>query len=428
MFIPDNSLLRQVSICEYYLKCIGNVTSRNKLTGNIPVRIFREALEIISRRHSFLSCIFFDQGDKIYYKKKASAVPLSIIENVKSEAERNNLYIQELNDSIDPYKQLWRVLLILDCKAEEINQDTDMEMILTLQHSICDGISILNLVKEIMEQIQALLAGKTLYETKPLPVSPALDTVLIDNSAFKNMNSIEGQDNEDFDRIESDFSIDKTRCKIHYIRDNFTAAETEALVAQCRSYGITVHAALCAAISKSTADIIDPAGRDLNLRLTSAVDLRRRFSFLPDKMHLVSYATLEPVMVANIHSGIPALAKQIMLALKGRLNKTNGLELIKAITECASYKDIANLRKIPVSLGISNAGKVDIAAEYNGFVLHATDFSASGKYNNIIMPVTTFNRSMGYLFLYTEPWFTTDCVQRLNQGFRQYLLDFIQDK
>lgn len=450
-------ILRPVSVLEYNARKFGIVVSRNKIRGKISLRQLHNALKVMVQRHPFLGAVFYHCDDTYYFKKKKDGlIPLTVREGVKTEEEKSRLYEEELNTPLNFYEQLWRVLIILDCREDEINARSHIEMILTVQHAICDGLSILNLAKEILEQTQALQQRTPLYENQPLPVMPPMDQylpgIIHSHSPFKMIRPFfipmdqvppgimhappdqapeeeEEIDYSTIDVLERDLSIPKNQCRIHYFDGTYSVPELRSLCGHCKHINVSVHGILAACMIKAISECVaTPPGRAVHLLLRNPVN--RRIQAAPDcggigNQHLMIFVVSELVLCpVGKTTTIIELAHQFMEKLDYEIKTHQALRRYQSVVESTEIAKI-NKEKDAQILTVSNVGLIDTRADYGDFELLGTNFISSNKHIALQFSFTDFSGYLDYVFLYTSPWYKTEMIKVLHERFKEHLSNYI---
>jgi hypothetical protein len=428
-------ILRPVSALEVNARAFGIAVSRSRIRGAIPLALFQEALEIIARRHPFLNAAVFDLEGKSYFcRNDFPAPPLEIREEVRSEAQRTALYEHELNARIDVRERLWRVLLVLDGRQNDLRSDSITEMIVSVQHSICDAVSILNLVQEILEQTSSLSRGGHLYEIKKLPVPSPFDEYLPDIIGQPTSEKLEskGCDRRDLlsiplDMLDRDLSIPKAECRIKSIQGEFKDFKLKRSCCKASSDGISLHGVLAACLLKAIADQIGgQVDRDFHLLMRNPVSWRKHVS-PPLENDFMEIFTVSELIITSFDrsTSILALARQFMNKLNREIAARSALRRYKAASEERSYEEINKEKEFQV-VTFSNVGKIDIQSDYGDFELMSTNYISSHRHLALQVSATTLNNHMFYVINYTHPWYKTELMERFHRCFREYFLQYGQ--
>jgi hypothetical protein len=454
----DGDLLRPVSVLEYNARNFGLVVSRNKIRGKLSLPKLHDALTVMMQRHPFLRAVFHKSAGRYYFRqKKDYPIPLSVREGVKTDEERRRLYEDELNVTFNYYEQMWRVLIVLDCSKDEINEDSHIEMILTFQHVICDGLSILNLAKEILEQTQALQEGRTLYENLPLMVIPPMDQYLPDiiqrpkpfHMARSRVTSMdhspldthhlpqvqdvaeEGElDYSTIDVLERDLTIPKSECRIRHFDGSYSVPELRSLSDHCKYLNISIHGVLSACIIKAISECVPaPSGRPVNLLLRNPVN--RRVQAAPDSGGIGNQYLMNFVISELIHCTVEKtttvidLAQQFMKKLDYEIESHQALRRYQAVVDSKAQESRINQEKDAQIMTISNVGLIDTPEDYGDFKLLSTNFISSNKLNVLQFSTTAFAGRLHYLLLHTSPCYDTALIQVLHHRFREHMQHYI---
>jgi hypothetical protein len=429
----NEDILRPISVLEYNARNFGIVVSRNKIRGKISLRRLHDALKVMVQRHPFLGATLYKFDENYYFKKRDCLIPLTIREGIKTEEERNRLYEEELNTPLNFYEQLWRVLIILDCNEDEINARSHIEMILVVQHAICDGLSILNLAKEILEQTQALQQGELLYENQILPVMPPMDQYLpgIMHAAPEQAPGEEAEeiDYSTVDVLDRDLSIPKNQCRIRYFDGTYSVPELRSLCHHCKHINVSVHGILAACMIKAISECVPiPSDRAVNLLLRNPVN--RRMQAAPDcagigNQHLMIFVVSELILCpVGKTTPIIELAHQFMGKLDYEIKTHQALRRYQSVVESTEIAKI-NKEKDAQIMTVSNVGQIDTRGDYGDFELLETNFVSSNKFNVLQFSFTACAGHLNYLLLYTSPCYKTELIKVLHQRFREHLHNYI---
>ena len=451
----SKNILRPVSVLEYNARKFGIIVSRNKIKGRISLRQLREALQIMKERHPFLNAVFHaGPGGNCFKKQPDSPLPLTVQEGVQTEEEKNRLYEEELNTPLDYHEQLWRVLVIFEGREQEITADSSIELILAVHHIICDGLSILNLAKEILEQIRALQQGEQLYENRPLPVMPPLDRylsrIIHSHEPFKMMRPFftpmehapfgilhfpqdqapEDQiDYETIDVLERDLSVPKNHCRIRYFDGRYSVPELRSLCAYCKHTNVSVHGILAACMIKAIGECVTaPSGREVHLLLRNPVN--RRIQASPQQggignQHLLNFVVSELIACpVGETTGILDLAHQFTEKLDYGIETHQALRRYQSVVESSELAKI-NKEKDKQIMTVSNAGRIDTRSHYGDFILQETNFISSNTHIALQFSLTAFDEHLNYVLLYTHPWYKTELIETVHRRFREHLFNYI---
>jgi len=427
----DDTLLRPVSILEYNARKFGIVVSRNRINGAMTIDQLRKALEIMAWRHPLLKASLYDVGEKAYFRKvEKFSLPLSIKENIRTEEEKNTLYEEELNTPINPYEKLWRVLLILDGPKDDMNARCGMELILSVQHVICDGLSILNLAKEILEQVRALQCGKPLYENEQLPVTPPFDEFLpgIIHASGASSTDEPPLDYGRMDTLGRNLAVPKEDCRIRYLSGRYSETEMKRLCRLCREREVSVHGIMAASMIKAIGESIDnPSGKELQLLLRNPVNRRKQVIPPLGNQPLLCFVASELIVCAvGKAKSTLAMGREIVNQLAHGMKVNKALKRYQAVVESVLSGQMDKEKYVQV-LTLSNAGMIDTPADYGQFELLSTNFISSNKHHAIQLSFTTFMNRLEYVMLYAHPWYQTALMYTLNRRFREILVEFLDD-
>jgi hypothetical protein len=247
---------RKLSTIEQVLD--GNVVYFVRLDGTLSLDRLRFALSRVQAKHPALRALIREERDGLYYEdNKAPEIPLRVVSRV-SEDDYGRECQTELH-TVFAHDQPQLRLVWLKSERES-------DLLLTTSHRICDGMSIIILVKELLRSLhrdEELVP----YETPTLrdmigghqPAKPW---------AFKLklflMNVILGL-------IPSSRRTPEN--KEHHLEWKSDAALLAALKRRCKAEGVSVHAALAVTLERSLFAVL---GRDKSPKwIDNPMDIRR---------------------------------------------------------------------------------------------------------------------------------------------------------
>jgi NRPS condensation-like uncharacterized protein len=273
------------------------------------------------------------------------------------------------------------------------------DLLLVCHHTICDGMSLVYLIRDIMTFL-----GDPGMEAEPLPVPPALDaacfpapagTGLLPGLIFNHFNKAWKKDrhvfNEnDYDRIFKNF-WDKE--KLYVITHSMKEDIISALASRCRKEGVTVNSAVCTAFNIAQNVIQKNATQFRNTGV--AVNLRSRMRETPGEgMGLFaggnsikleyapgkSFWILAQEFDKKAKNLLADKRKPYEWLLLNKLDQT----LIDAVffylfgsfenKTAASFAKLMRFDKKTPGLGVSNLGRLDIPLIYGPYRLKTIFF------------------------------------------------------
>lgn len=134
---------RKLSFLEHIVE--GNIVYLVRLEGAIDVDRLQSALARVQRKHPALRALIREEPDALYYEAdSAPDVPLRILPRVTDEDYRRECHT-ELTTALAYDKPQLR--------AVWLQSELENDLLLTTSHRICDGMSILTIVREVLRSL-----------------------------------------------------------------------------------------------------------------------------------------------------------------------------------------------------------------------------------------------------------------------------------
>jgi len=217
-----------------------------QITGETTIQRWREALDAVQQRHPLLSACIDTAFNRVPHFRRVTSrrIPLRVVTSPFTRWQRE--IAEEINGPFTPHQApLFRAVLL--------RQETHCIFILSSHHAVADGISLIFLLRDIL----LALSGHAL-ETLPLaPSREALFGAQQRTSPEAGLPSFAAQ-RPLLPRVEG---------------IKLTREQTTALGRRARAEGVTIHAAISAAVAIA-GRTIDESWRDNSLRIMSPSDIR----------------------------------------------------------------------------------------------------------------------------------------------------------
>lgn len=436
----SNKFKCKMGVMREYFRIPNNVAVIATVNGNIFEDDLIEALKKVARMHPMMGVrIVVDSNHDTWFTDEG-ALPLQLkIISRKSSRQWINVIENEHNIPFDFEKgPLIRFILL---KSVEIS-----DLIVICQHSICDGISLTNLIQDIMfllsnpetnvKRIDPVLPVSENFPAVPLRFKLKLlkNKMIMDRINRKWDKQRVVFDNEDYHDIHESYT-QKYKHKI--IVKELTDAQTSALVNWCHQNHVTVNSALSVALLAGKHDI--RGGSDgTNPMIQIAVNIRDQFKkpvervfgllaggikfefeYLPDKTfsdnvslfhqkvqhELNGNKILEPLIGYYIN---PTLVDGINFATYGRWvsDDFSRYEKISGFIQNKSNKAVAISDQIidnMPGLMISNLGNIKTQKEYGSLKLDQLHFvTSSSPFLDLVIGVVTVNGKLTLTLTYME--------------------------
>jgi hypothetical protein len=217
-----------------------------QITGHTTVQQWRDALDAVQQRHSLLSACIDTTYNRVPHFRHVPGrrIPLCVV--ASPHARWQQKIAEEVNTPFTPDQApLFRAVLL--------HQETHCVFILSSHHAVSDGISFIFLLRDIL----LALSG---YVLETLPLAPSREVLFGAQQRTSNEPGLP--------------SFAAKRPPIPYVEGVKLAPEqATALQRRAREEGVTIHAALSAALAIA-GRTIDESWRNNPLRIMSPADIR----------------------------------------------------------------------------------------------------------------------------------------------------------
>ena len=249
-----------------------NVTVWARLTGAPNPDALRRTADNMRVRHPLLGATIhlLDDGSAEFRFNEAPDLEVRIIEPQPGLSPSDHaLQAQKEPFDLDT-GPLARILLV--------QEEHHAVVILICHHTICDGRSLVGLLRDLLRHLGA--APSPVEEAVPPPsvtaehFSSAASPGTIERLALRSVNRrwrrcrVE-YDSDDYQRLHRDYWASGP----HVLTGGLSAERTRRLAEECRRAGITVHTALCAVFLMASEEVSETHGADRR-RISMAADLR----------------------------------------------------------------------------------------------------------------------------------------------------------
>lgn len=396
-----------------------HVVTISCIQGALSEEIVRQALDLIQCRHPRLNCCIIGESDSLRFEGGAMKIPLRVVECVHKQ-QWQEVVLAELNQKFESDKGLMRAVLV------RFENETDLSyLITTVHHAICDGLSCVQLQSEVLTYYQRIAAGESITQVPSLSALPPLPELLP-----KSMKGFRGFINGIFfllllkwqqilhrpETLGFEKSVPaQLRC-CGMVHRKLDVEITQQLVNLCRQEKTTVQCALCAAMMLAVASKITGEKRT-NVRLScrSYVDLRKRLhpTISNENMGVLASAVTS-YHTTQMNTSFWDLARDVKQQLEAIL------ESKRIFSPVLVFKQIVNSflthpYQVPVTVAVSNIGRVNIPETYGVFKLEEVSFvPAQALFGGVFAAaVSTFNDKMLLNFMFSEPSISRETIEEL---------------
>ena len=351
-----------------------------QIKGKFSLEQLKLALNQVQERHLLLRVrIALDEAQQPWFVEDTSNnIPLRVVPR-EGEQQWQREVEQELSQPFVCYQApLVRVVLV---------HSTDVsEVIITLHHSISDGVSGLFLIRDIL---QALATPETSISSEPLaiPVLEDLIPVQVDENLFSQNSEIQKTSWLSTNSLSIKFTNPPTQFStttfeqtsqilpdIHFA--SLSAENTTQLISRCRQEQTTVHAAICSAFLLAIANQ-NSEQMQQTLKCFSPINIRE--DLRPAVEEQVGYyahgkATLQTL---NPNDNLWETARSFKDRLKQEMALEKVFEEILRNREWFSTNpDLTQVQKaisgnLDRSLIVSNLGRIKFSPEFGHLQLQA---------------------------------------------------------
>jgi hypothetical protein len=409
--------LRKLSHIEHLAEL--NIVCFARLDGTLTLEQLRSALSRVQSKHPALRALIRDRKDGLYYEADtAPEIPLRLVRRMAEDDYRRECQAELTMRFAYDQPQIRIVWL---------KSELETDLLFTVSHRICDGLSIFIIVKEVL---QSLKSGEELisYEAittqniignyqPPQPLKRKL-TVSMLNGILRLIPS----------------SRPAPKNKEHALEWSAGRALSQSLRERCKAEGVSVHAAFLAALDRALVDLF---GKRAPKRITCPIDLRRgRFPALKDDMLFYGGGNFKVRTGQFSYLDFWASARAInqemrngiereVLDLPGRLHffeslrplSTGQIQWILRVTDALQSK-----RSRLKTFGVSNLGNVAIGDAGNSLrskdlrlYAHSLNFRVLG-----LIPYTV-NGDMRFYCMSSETCISRNEIEALKSEFMALL-------
>ncbi|REC79416.1 hypothetical protein DRF60_06205 [Chryseobacterium elymi] len=367
-----------------------------KIQGNIPEENFKTALEKIQQKHPLLRTRIDNSSEKYPFfieVEEIESIPLRIVERKTDEdwlLESEKEWFRLFKDEKKPLAQLVWI------KGQEVS-----EILWVLPHCICDGTSLVTMMKELL----ALLDDPAV-ELQPYEVFSSVDDFLPLDFDMKRKK----RKARFYLMIGRLFFLMKRKSKTRNLGSNYVvhwklnADTTAQITAKSKAHGVSVHALLCSSFMQAFQDI---QGKYAKGKVISPVDVRH---FIPEirQDHVFAFA---PTVELSLKKGSTDLldnARQIKKDLVEKIEKMEARELLWMGEQMHPVAErmvsMMKSSKGGHDVTLSNMGRINIPGDYKNFKVE-TIISPTVAFpwlNSNTLVTTTYNQQMDFTFMSNE--------------------------
>lgn len=366
-----------------------------RINGEIPEENFRTALAKIQKKHPLLRVRIDNSNERypFFIEEEIEPIPLRIVERQTDED-----WLQESEKEWfllfdDEKKPLARLVWIK-------GMNNISEILWILPHCICDGTSIVNLMKELLSMLDDPSSELGTYHL----FSSADDFLPLDFNTKKKKRKARLYLIMARLFFLMQRKSQKNPGKNYVIHWKLNTETTTQITEKSKVHGISVHALLCASCMQSFKEI---QGKQAKGKVISPVDVRH---FIPEirQDHVFAFAPTVELSLKKGNQNILDHARQIKKDLVEKIEKMEARELLWMGEQMHPVVKnmIAMLKsgKGGHDVTLSNMGKINIPDTYKNFKVESimSPTVAFPWLNSNTLVATTYNRQMDFTFMSNE--------------------------
>ncbi|WP_224410245.1 phthiocerol/phthiodiolone dimycocerosyl transferase family protein [Oscillatoria salina] len=411
-----------------------NIVTISRIKGFFSGEILRQALDLLQSRHERLNYHIVGSSDNLSFEKEGTqTIPLRVVEKLH-ERDWQEIVYSEQNEKIASSQCLMRVVLVLDREEKEISH-----LITTIHHAIADGFSNIYLHQEILTYCDKISCGEEILSVSRLPALPPVTELIAKSSELPDklrslLLILQLQWKRIWYRpqsleIEKSVAFESRRSQVIFAE--LDAQITEKLVAICRKEKTSVQGALCAAMLLAVARKINIKNKSsAYFTCQSYVDLRDRLQPPLSKEHLA--ALIAPATTFHLlkpETSFWHLAREVKENLEKQIQRGDIFLIMPVLRQMVEFF-LAHPQEVPVSIGVSNLGRLNISQNYRLFELEAIRFlPAQAAYSGIFTAtVNTFAGKMLLNFPYSEPSLSHETMETIVNSTLSILVAACEEK
>lgn len=410
---------RKLSHLEHIVE--GNIVYVVRVKRGFTLKQLRSALNQVQKKHPALRALLRGQGNKLYYDYDAAPeIPLRMLRRRNDKDYRHECEL-ELRKDFGKDEPLFRTTWL---KGEQ-----EHDLLFTTSHRICDGGSMLILVREILECLSGAAAPNRLIPYPPI----TWRDLIVDNRAPSvwqrklaawGLNRVLGLIPESRHPLEN---------REHFLEWRADAFLSERLRQRSKQEGVSVHAMFLVALDRALPAVF---GGNVPKWIENPVDIRRgRFPALKEDMiffgggHFNVMTGQSPAeefwkRARAVNEEIRAKVEQELRDIPGRVRF---LEMLRPVSR-RQVQTIVRLGDVTKRNGswnrfaFSNLGK--LARIDGGAPFQVTDlriYMHSVNVRALCLVTYTFNEEMRFYCVGDEKCISPDQAETLRRRFMELL-------
>lgn len=397
----------------------GNIVYFLRVEGSFTEERLRSSLLRVQRKHPALRMLIREEADGLYYEYDcAPSVPLRIAPRRNEEQYRAESEA-ELRTPFAYYQPQFRAVWLQD-RGEQ-------DLLLVTQHRICDGMSMLTLVREVL---------KSLYsEEELIPYAPITTKEIIGGFEPADLRRRKRRAflmNTALQMLPS--SRRAIRNSEHFLEWSLDRETSSVLRQRCKEAGVSIHAALVVAVDRALVSAL--GSKKMPAWIESPMDARRgRLTVLKSDTVFFGGGSLKFAAGADVDSEFWSQARVVHGRMQEMIEKElaeipgrfHFYELLKPVPDAKvrSLVRLGNMMKMKGSwnrFSLSNLGKITVTDDDAPF--HLKDLRLYvHSFNVPLLGLVSymFRDEMRFYFVADEKCMSPGPARALQQSFLECL-------
>jgi NRPS condensation-like uncharacterized protein len=370
-----------------------------KISGKISEDNLHKALYKIQQKHPLLQMNIDATGKEPYFvlNENISKIPVRIADRLTDE------------DWLAQSKTEWYKLF--DAENEPLARvvwlkgETESDLLLILPHCICDGTTILNLMRELMT-----LIDDPEQELPPYPSFLSVSDLLPEDFMISKAGHFKGKIFAALGRLffffkaTSNNNIAQSNYAIHW---KITTDDTKKLLNKCKAENTTVHAAISVAFMEAFKHI---QGNKAHGKVICPVDIRRFVEAIKQDT-MFAFAPIVELKLDQTENDFWTKTRKLKTDLEAKVAEMKVYDLLSMSEYFHSSvnKMIGFLKttKGTHDVTLSNMGLLNVPKDYQTFTIE-TFYSPTVAFpwkNANTLVASTFNGQLDFSFMSNESFF-----------------------
>jgi len=411
-----------------------NVVVIGRIFGPLSEEIVRQALDLIQDHHARLNSRIVGDLDNLRFETGAKKIPLRVLDK-QYEGQWQETVLEELNTHIESSEVLLRAVLV---QEQELGENSASHLIITIHHAIADALSSIQLYSELLSYCSKVASGEPLVPVSRLPALPSMDELFPPSTkGFRGKINIllyllRFQLKLLWHRpknlsLEKSVPLELRRSGNVY--RHLDADLTQQLVNRCRQENTTVQGALCAAMMFAAQRKIRPEHKT-PMSCQSYVNLRKYLKPVVGNEHMgIVISGVTSFHTLGTNTSFWELARDVIQQLKVGLKHNDIFIEILLMRKIIDFM-ISRPSQVPLTVALSNVGRVNIPRVYGQFELSEISFLASQATVEgcVTAAVTTFERKMFLHFPFSVPAISQETMETFVDSVLSCLVDASKGK